>query len=102
MQAATVFTEELGDQKPTQLPHRMQQLFSDRSGMTDGGFLKELFLQCLPSNVWMVLASTPDATNLDKLELQKWQTIKIMEVASPSVSAVNMPSPAALASDFEQ
>lgn len=72
--------EELGDRKPTQLLHRMQQLLGDRPITTDESFLRELFLQRLPSNVQMVLASTPDATSLDKLaDLAD----KVMEVAAP-------------------
>ena len=47
--------EELGDRKPTQLLRKMQLLgdrqTSDRPGVTDGSFLKELFLQRLPYNV---------------------------------------------------
>ncbi len=77
--------EELGDRKPIQLLHRMQLLLGDRPGMTDGSFLWELFLQRLPPNVRIVLASTPDGTSLEKLaDLAD----KIMEVATPSVAAV--------------
>ena len=98
-------TEELGDRKPTQLLRRMQQL---RSGvLTDGSFLQEFFLQRLPHNVRMVLASTPDTTSLDKLaELAD----KIMEVAAPpppSVASATTPivagvnTPAPLAAEVE-
>ena len=54
--------EELGDHKQSQLLRRMQQLLGDRAGVTDGTFLRELFLQRLSSNVRMVLASTSAST----------------------------------------
>lgn len=67
----------------TQLLRRMQQLPCITDG--DGTFLRELFLQRLPSNVRMVLASTDGATTLDKLaELAD----KVVEVATPSISTV--------------
>lgn len=66
----------------------MQQLLGDHPGIMDGSFLKELFLQCLPPNVRMVLASAPDGTSLEKLaDLAD----KIMEVAIPPVATVTTP-----------
>lgn len=76
--------EDLGDRKPSQLLHRMQQLLGDK--VTDASFLRELFLQRLPANVRMVLASS-DTTDLDKLAQF---ADKIVEVATPvQVSAVS-------------
>ena len=64
----------------------MQQLLGDTPGITDGSFMRELFLQRLPTNVRMVLASTDDTVSLDELAQL---ADKIVEVSVPqSVSAV--------------
>jgi len=60
-------TEELGDRKPTQLLRHLQQLAGNMLGFNDGSFIRELFLQHLPSNVGMVLASTQDDTPIEEL-----------------------------------
>ena len=78
--------EELGDRKPTQLLRRMQQLLGEKATNTDAAFMRELFLQRLPSNVRMVLASTPDTGNLE--DLAQFAD-KVVEVAVPSVANVN-------------
>ena len=77
--------EELGDRKPTQLLRRMQQLLGDKATNTDAAFMRELFLQRLPSNVRMVLASTPDTGNIEDLAQL---ADKVMEVAVPSVANI--------------
>ena len=76
--------EELGDRKPTQLLRRIQQLLGDQAA-PNTGFLRELFLQRLLSNVRMVLASAkPESTLQELAEL----TDKVAEVAAPSICAL--------------
>ena len=62
----------------------MQQLLGDRP--PDEAFVHDLFLQKLPSNVRMVLASVRRDTTLTQLAQM---ADDIIEVATPSISAVH-------------
>ena len=62
----------------------MQQLLGDKATSIDRSFLRELFLQRLPANIRMVLASTPDMSTLKELAQL---ADKIIEVAAPTTVA---------------
>ena len=79
--------EELGNCTPSQLLRRLQQLLGDTAGPNpDNTFLRELFLQRLPGHVRMVLASSGDMP----LEALATLADKVMEVASSSISSINV------------
>ena len=81
-------TEELGDCKPTQLLRRMQQLLGDKATGLNPSFMRELFLQCLPTNVRLVLALTAESITLQELANL---ADKVMEVATPTMASVSPP-----------
>ena len=68
-----------------QLLRRMRQLLGDSATAVEGPLIREPFLQRLPTNVRTVLASSAADKTLEEMaELAD----KIVDIASPSVSAV--------------
>ena len=63
----------------------MQLLLSEKAKIIDSLFLCELFLQCLPSNVQMILASA-NAMTIDDM------ANRIMDVGTPAISFVSRPN----------
>ncbi|XP_065311223.1 uncharacterized protein [Dermacentor albipictus] len=80
--------EDLGDRRPSQLLRRMRQLMSDNTTVSDDRLLRELFMQRLPVNVQMVLAT---ATVMDLNSLASLAD-KVMEVVTPAVCNVTSSS----------
>lgn len=76
---------ELGDSRPTRLLRRMQALLSGDTSTTDSALFRELFLQRLPSNVRMIVASSVDSDVQELAELAD----RIMD-ASTSNSSITM------------
>ena len=78
----------------------MQQLLGDSAAATDSAFVRGLFLQRLPANVRMVLASAAHSTSLEDLAQL---ADGIVEAApSPLTSLHDAPPPPPLALEVDQ
>ena len=91
-----LISEELGDRKPSQLLRKMRQLPGDK--VLEDGILRQLFLQRLPTNVQLILASLSTTSSLDQLALI---ADNILEVAPSQPTLATLASPPA-ASSFAQ
>ncbi|CAN7994887.1 unnamed protein product [Ixodes pacificus] len=90
--------EELGDRKPSQLLRSMRQLLGDRAASFDDTILRERFLQRIPSNARMILATSSDIS-LDCLaELAD----KILDIAVPSVATTALVPVSTQTSEVQQ
>ena len=77
--------KELEDCTPSQVLWQIQQLLGNMATTMDTTLLRELFLQHLPSNVWMVL--TPSAAALSLKQLAQLAD-RIVE-ASPTPATIS-------------
>ncbi|XP_064462746.1 uncharacterized protein LOC135373499 [Ornithodoros turicata] len=77
-------SEELGDRRPTQLLRRPQKLLGEKASTIDESLLRKVFLQHLPANVRMILASAKSTTLSDIANMAD----NIMDVGSPVIAAV--------------
>ncbi|XP_071483048.1 uncharacterized protein [Diadema antillarum] len=74
-----LISEELGDRTPSQLLRRMQQHLGDKT--LEPSMLRHLFVQRLPENVQLILASTSETMDINEAAAL---ADRILEVAAPS------------------
>ena len=85
--------EQLGDRKLSQMLRRMVQLLGDQASENTSVFLKELFLQRLPSNIRMIIASTPGNNTIQNLATLANKIVEVTGItpAPPPINTVSDP-----------
>ncbi|XP_071813560.1 uncharacterized protein [Apostichopus japonicus] len=91
--------EELGDRKPSQLLRRMRQLLGDRT--LEVSILRQLFLQRLPVNAQLILASTSATVGLDQLAAIADKILEVNPNTSP-ISAIEPAQPHSAPTEIQQ
>ena len=90
--------EELGDQEPSKLLRRMQQLLGDKQ--LDGSLQRELFVSRLPTTVRLILASAPGTASLEDLAKM---ADKVVESTKPlAIQTVQAATPDPAIADLRQ
>nr|VZI46998.1 unnamed protein product [Spirometra erinaceieuropaei] len=83
--------ESLGDRKPSELLRRMRSLLGDMQ--VDDTFVKEMFLERLPTNVQTILASGSQDLTVSQLAEMADRMIEVQRFQSPSVAQISSSSP---------
>ena len=96
--------EELGDQTPSKLLRRMQQLLGGKA--IDASLFRELFVQRLPEAVRLILAVTPSSLSIDELarlaDKVQESSSTVSVNAAPAQQADKLTAPAQPESDMQQ
>ena len=87
--------DELGDQKPSQLLGRMQQLVGTNN--LDEALLKELFMNRLPAVVKLVLAAAPHDMPLESPAAMANRVVKATGTSVHAVDQASTPTTTSLA-----
>lgn len=90
--------DELGDRRPTQMLTRMRQLLGAQPPGSQDNILRELFVQRLPLNMRMILASAGNVPLDDLAAIAD----KIADYAVPSVSSVTPTARSVQTSSLEE